>query len=72
MVNHKNYNLNVNEEFAMFFTSKLITCYVDDFSLKKKSQSIVYLLNGSQHIYWILNLENEVHCEPKMVPTCGD
>ena len=26
-----------------------------------KSQSITYLLNGSEHIYWILDLENEVH-----------
>jgi hypothetical protein len=31
------------------------------FHFKKKSQSISYLLNGSEHIYWILDLENEVH-----------
>ena len=24
-------------------------------------QSIAYLLNGSEHIYWIWDLENEVH-----------
>ena len=26
-----------------------------------KSQSIAYLLNESEHKYWILNLEGEVH-----------
>ena len=26
-----------------------------------KSQSITYLLSGSAHIYWILDLEGEVH-----------
>ena len=26
-----------------------------------KSQSIAYLLNGSEHIYWIWDLEGEVH-----------
>jgi hypothetical protein len=26
-----------------------------------KSQSIIYLLIGSAHIYWILDLEGEVH-----------
>jgi hypothetical protein len=26
-----------------------------------KSQSIAYLLNGSEHVYWILDLETEVH-----------
>jgi hypothetical protein len=26
-----------------------------------KSQSIAYLLNRSEHIYWILDLEDEVH-----------
>jgi hypothetical protein len=28
---------------------------------KQKSQSITYLLNESEHIYWILDLEDEVH-----------
>ena len=31
------------------------------FTSKRKSQSITYLLNGSEHIYWILDLENQVH-----------
>jgi hypothetical protein len=26
-----------------------------------ESQSIAYLFNGSEHIYWILDLEGEVH-----------
>jgi hypothetical protein len=45
----------------MFLTSKLITCFIDSFTSKRKSQSIAYLLNGSEQIYWILDLENEVH-----------
>jgi hypothetical protein len=44
-----------------FLTSKLITCFIDGFTSKRKSQSIAYLFNGSEHIYWILDLENEVH-----------
>jgi hypothetical protein len=26
-----------------------------------KSQSIAYLLDGTEHVYWILDLEDEVH-----------
>ena len=29
--------------------------------LQKKSQSIAYILNGSEHIYWNLDPKNEVH-----------
>ena len=61
MVSHINDNLSVNEDFVMFLTSKLITCFIDDFTFGMKSQSIVYLLIGSAHIYWILDLEGEVH-----------
>jgi hypothetical protein len=61
MASHKNDNLSANEGFVMFFISKLITCFIDRFTLKMKSQSIPYLLKGCEHIYWILNLENEVH-----------
>jgi hypothetical protein len=28
---------------------------------KTKSQSIAYLLSGSEHVYWILDIEDEVH-----------
>ena len=46
----------------MFLTSKLIEgIVIDGFTFKMKSQSIVYLLNGSDCIYWILDLESEVH-----------
>jgi hypothetical protein len=61
MKSHKNYNLNANEGFIVFFTSKLITCFIEGFTSKMKSQSIAYLLNGSEHIYWILDLEDKVH-----------
>ena len=42
-------------------TSKLITCFIDGFTSERKSKSIAYLLNESEHIYWILDLEDEVH-----------
>jgi hypothetical protein len=63
MASHKNYNLNANEGFVMFLNSKLITCFIDGFTSKMKSQSIVYLLNRSEHIYiyWISDLEDEMH-----------
>jgi hypothetical protein len=43
----------------MFLTSKLITCFIDGFTLKMESQSIAYLLNESEHIYigfWTLKV----------------
>ena len=61
MVSHKNYNLSANKDFIILLTSKLITCFIGDFTSKMKSQSIAYLLNGSEHIYWIWNLADEVH-----------
>ena len=51
MVGQKNYNLGVNEGFALFLTSNLITCSTDGFTSKSKSQSIVYLLNETDYIY---------------------
>jgi hypothetical protein len=35
----------------MFATSKLGTSFIDSFTLKRKSQSIAYLLNASAYIY---------------------
>ena len=61
MVNYKNYNLGANEGFVIFWTLKFITCFIDSFTLKMKSQSITYLPNGSRDIYCILDLEGEVH-----------
>ena len=60
-VSHKNYNLGANESSVIFLTFKLITCFVDGFTLKMKPQSIAYLLYVNEHLYWILNLEDEVH-----------
>ena len=61
MVSHNNHNLNANEGFIIYLTSKFITCFIGTFTWKMKSQSIVHLFNASQHTYWILNLEGEVH-----------
>ena len=57
----QNYKLNVNEDFVMFLTPKLIMCFIDGFTSGMKFQSIPYLLIGSAHIYWILDFEVEVH-----------
>jgi hypothetical protein len=59
MVSRRNYNLNANEGFVMVLTSKLIACFIDVFTSKRKSQSIAYLLDGSEHVYWILDLEEK-------------
>ena len=61
MISHKNYILSANESFSIFLTSKLITCFLGSFTLKIKSQSIAYLLNGNEYIYMILDLKDEVH-----------
>ena len=61
MVSHKNHNLGANENFVIFLTFKMITCSIGGFTLKMKSQSNAYLVNESEHIYWILDLENKVH-----------
>ena len=52
---------NVNEDFVMFLISKLITCFTNGFTSGMKSRSIASLPIGSAHIYWILDLEGEVH-----------
>ena len=54
-------NLNANEDFVMFLTSKLITCFIDNVTFRMKSQSITCLLTRSARIYCILDLEGEVH-----------
>ena len=51
MVNYKNYNLGANEGFVVLFASKLITCFIDGFTLETVSQSTTNLLNESEHIY---------------------
>ena len=66
MISHNNYNLGANEGFVIFRTSKLISSFIDGFTVKMKSQpnpmlQFPYLLNEFKHIYWILDLEGEVH-----------
>jgi hypothetical protein len=59
---HENYKVFIaNEDLVIFLTSKLITCFIDGFTSDLISQSIVYLLGGREHTYWILGLEGEVH-----------
>ena len=52
-VSCKNYNLNANEGFVMFLTSKLPTCFINIFNC--------LFTRRKEHIYWILDLDNEVH-----------
>ena len=61
VVSCKLYNLNANEGFVIFLTSKLITCFIGGSTLTMKPQSIAHLLLESAHIYWILDLEGKVH-----------
>ena len=58
---NKNYNFNVYEDFVIFLISKLIMCFINGSISGIKSQSNAYLPIGSVNIYWILNLEGEVH-----------
>ena len=51
MISHKNFNVNVNENFVMFLISKLITYFINGFTSRMKSQLIAYLLIRSAHIY---------------------
>ena len=61
IVGHKIYNLIENEHFVMFLTSKLMTCYIDSFTSKRKSQSFAYIFNENKHMYEILDLENSIN-----------
>ena len=53
MANYKNHKLNVDGGFVIILTWR--------FHSEIEFQSIAYLLNGSEHICWILDLEDEVH-----------
>jgi hypothetical protein len=61
MIGHKNYNLNVNEDFVMFLTFKLITSFIEGFIFGMKSQWIAYVLIVIAYLCWILDLEDEVY-----------
>ena len=50
MVIHKNYHLIVTKDFSIFYLPSSSHAY-DSFTLGVKSQSIVYLLSGCEHIY---------------------
>ena len=51
IVTDKNYNLNGNEDFVIFLTSKLITCFIDGFTLKmKSSQLLIYSMEVNIYI----------------------
>ena len=49
-------NFNANEDFVMFIASKLITYFIDGFTLRIKSQSIAYL-RSEMNILYILDFE---------------
>jgi hypothetical protein len=61
IISHKNYNLNFNDGFVIFFTSKFTTCSMDNFTFEMKPHLIFYLLNENDYIHWISDFENEVH-----------
>ena len=51
IVSEKNYNLSGNEDFVIFLTSKLITCFIDGFTLKmKSSQLLIYSMEVNIYI----------------------
>ena len=55
MVSHTNYNLNANGGFVVFLTSKLITCFINGFTLKKNS--INCLLYSLKIGIWVLKVK---------------
>ena len=64
---HIHYSLNTNEDFVLFLASKIITCFINihlhafGYTSELKTQTITYLLRGSEHVYWILGLQGKVH-----------
>ena len=59
MVSRKNYNLNTNEGLVIFLTTKLITCFIGDFTLILKPQSIAhYSMEVNIYIeFWTLRVK---------------
>lgn len=51
IISHKNYHFNLNDEFFISLTSKLMSSCTDCFTLGMKSQSLVCLLSASEYIY---------------------
>jgi hypothetical protein len=56
MVSHQIYNLNTNEGFVIFFTSKFITCFIDGFTSKRNpNQLLIYSMEVNIYIgFWTL------------------
>ena len=51
IVSHKNYKLSANEDFVIFLTSKLITCFIGGFTLKMKfSQLFIYSMEVNIYV----------------------
>src|ERR1700737_2020045 len=51
IVSDKNYNLNVDEDFVIFLTSKFITCFIGGFTLKMNSnQLLIYSMKVNIYI----------------------
>jgi hypothetical protein len=50
MVSHKNFNLNASEGFVMILTSKLITCFIDNFTLINPNQLLIYSIEVKIYI----------------------
>ena len=60
IVSRENQNLNANEAFVIFLTSKLIiTCFIGGFTSKLKftSHLFIYSMKVNIYIYWIWTLK---------------
>ena len=59
MLSHNVFSLCVNEGFVTFFTSNIFTCFIDGFTSKMKSQSMAYLLSGTDIYieFWTLKMK---------------
>ena len=59
MVSPKNYRLIANEDFVIFLTYKLVTCLIDNFTLKMKFQSTAhYSMEVNIYIeFWTLKVK---------------
>ena len=58
MASHKNHNLSAKEGFVIILTSKLITYFIDSFTLMMTPQSIAYYsMEVNMYIeFWTLKM----------------
>ena len=61
MASHKIYNLNANEGFVIFCDFQVDYMVFLRFHFENEIPVNCLSLNGSEHIYWIMDLKNEVH-----------